>query len=155
MGEPSEFTYCQQQMLSGAYCVKESGHDGSHRSVESTIVRSEQMSKTEELTQWWRDKAESEIDQTVRKAVEYSGTGGGLPQDLVDLGRQWAFAAGLDGRFTDAQLAEVGVWTYMVGKMGRWSSALRNGRMVSDDGLLDLGIYVRIVQAIRDRGQWP
>lgn len=108
-----------------------------------------------ELATWWRNTAESEIDKTVAKAVEYSGTGGGLPADLVDYGRQWAFASGLGTDFTDAQYAEIGVWCYLVGKLGRWSSALRNGRMVSDDTLLDIGVYVRIAQRIREKGQWP
>lgn len=110
----------------------------------------------EELAAWWRAKAESEIDQTVKKATEYSGTQGGLPLDLVNQGREWVFASNRNlADYTDAQLAEIGVWSYMIGKMGRWSSALRNGRMVSDDGLLDLGIYVRIAQHLRDVGTWP
>lgn len=110
----------------------------------------------EELAAWWRKQAESEIGQTVAKATEYSGTGGGLPLDLVNQGREWVFASNRNlADYTDAQLAEIGVWSYMIGKLGRWSSALRNGRMVSDDTLLDLGVYVRIAQRIREKKQWP
>lgn len=108
-----------------------------------------------ELAQWWRARAESEIEKTVGKATEYSGLGGGLPADLVDLGRQIAFVQRREHDFTDAELAEIGVWSYLQGKLNRWSSALRNGRMVSDDTLLDIGVYVRIAQRIRDTGQWP
>lgn len=108
-----------------------------------------------ELAQWWRDAAESEIAQTVAKATEYSGLGGGLPQDLVDFGRQIAFVQRREHDYTDAELAEVGVWAYIQGKVNRWSSALRNGQAVSDDTLLDIGVYVRIAQRIRATGQWP
>lgn len=107
------------------------------------------------LAEWWRRTAESEIEQTVAKAVEYSGTGGGLPQDMVDNGRQIAYVQRREHDLTDAQLAEIGAWAYIVGKVNRWSSALREGRMVSDDTLLDIGVYVRIVQRIRETGQWP
>lgn len=145
-------------------CVLLADHHGGHEWVPIAVAEHRSVlpidppppTLAEDLAAWWRAKAEDEIGQTVAKATEYSGLGGGLPMDLVSLGKEWAFASKLDIHgFTDAQLAEIGVWTFMVGKLGRWSSALRNGRMVSDDTLLDLGVYVRIVQRIRDRGQWP
>lgn len=111
--------------------------------------------RAQKLAEWWRGQAESEIEQTVAKATEYSGTLGGLPQDLVDLGRQIAFVQRREHDFSDAELAEIGVWAYIQGKVNRWSSALRNGRMVSDDSLLDIGVYVRIAQHVRDTGEWP
>lgn len=112
-------------------------------------------SREERLARWWRDVADREIAATVAKAVEYSGTLGGLPADLVDFGRQIAFVQRREHDFTDAELAEIGVWAYILGKVNRWSSALRNGKMVSDDTLLDLGVYVRIAQHIRQNGTWP
>jgi hypothetical protein len=118
-------------------------------------VRDEHPDLAAELAAWWRQSAENEIAQTVAKAVEYSGAGGGLPQDLVDNGRQIAFVQRRERDFTDAELAEIGVWAYLVGKINRWSSALRNGQPVSDDTLLDIGVYVRIAQRIRQKGQWP
>lgn len=111
--------------------------------------------KVVELAAWWRAQAEKEVDQTVAKAVEYSGLLGGLPADLVDLGRQIAFVQRREHDFTDAELAEIGVWSYMQGKMNRWSSALRNGRMVSDDTLTDLAVYTRLCMHIREKGTWP
>lgn len=124
---------------------------------DSVLAAAEQVSPSiaERLADWWRRTAESEIDKTVAKATEYSGTGGGLPADLVDFGRQIAFVQRREHDFTDAQLAEIGVWAYILGKVNRWSSALRNGRMVSDDTLLDIGVYVRIAQHIREEGTWP
>lgn len=114
--------------------------------------RSEQAA---ELERWWAERAQDEIERTVPKAIEYSGEDGGLPQDLVDNGRQIAFVQRREHQFTDAELAEIGIWAYMVGKVNRWSSALRNGRMVSDDTLLDIGVYVRMAQRIRETGGWP
>lgn len=118
-------------------------------------ARSDIADVEQELATWWRGVAESEIEATVEKAVEYSGAGGGLPADLVDLGRQIAFVQRREHDFTDAELAEIGVWSYIQGKVNRWSSALRNGRMVSDDTLMDIGVYVRIAQRIRETGRWP
>lgn len=111
--------------------------------------------RVEILSDWWVRAARHEIDKTVPKAVEYSGERGGLPQDLVDLGRQIAWVQRREHDFTDAELAEIGVWSYLQGKLNRWSSALRNGRMVSDDTLFDIGVYVRIAQRIRETGEWP
>lgn len=113
------------------------------------------LSREQQLANWWRQQSENEIEQTVAKAVEYSGTLGGLPADLVDLGRQVAFVQRRERDFTDAELAEIGIWAYIQGKVNRWSSALRNGRMVSSDTLLDIGIYTRIAAKIRETGQWP
>lgn len=117
--------------------------------------RAAKNAAAQSLAEWWRAAAEREIDATVAKATEYSGTLGGLPADLVDFGRQIAFVQRREHDFTDAELAEIGVWAYLQGKLNRWSSALRNGRMVSDDTLLDIGVYVRIAQHIREKGTWP
>lgn len=176
MSEPhtSETPLCGLIQYGGsgtAYsCVLFEGHRGGHELVRSSEVAAvtkphvdtdaEAVTATstiaEELAAWWRQQAESEIDQTVAKATEYSGTQGGLPQDLVTYGREWVFASGrsLDD-YTDAQLAEVGIWCYLIGKLGRWSSALRNGRMVSGDTLLDIAVYSRMASRIREAGQWP
>ena len=43
----------------------------------------------------------------------------------------------------------------IVGKMARWTDAIRTGRRVSDDTLFDLGIYVRMVHRVRAVGGWP
>lgn len=110
---------------------------------------------TSELAEWWRAAAESEIDQTVAKALEYSGVGGGLPLDLVNLGQQMAQLQSPERVYTDAEYAEIGIYFYLVGKMGRWGSAIREGRPVSDDTLLDMRVYTRMVQRIREKGQWP
>lgn len=101
-----------------------------------------------ELGQWWLAMAGEEIERTVPKVIEYGST------DLAEIGRQM-LAAGLHEGNHETPTEELGVYFYMVGKMARWTDAIRTGRRVSDDTLFDLGIYVRMVQRIRSAGGWP
>jgi hypothetical protein len=107
-----------------------------------------------EMELWWLDKAQVEIERTVPKAVEYGA------DDLDEIGRD-LIKAGVANWHGDADEnlrkyeAELGVYFYMVGKMARWRSAIRRGESVSDDTLFDIGVYVRMVQRIRDAGSWP
>ena len=101
-----------------------------------------------ELEQWWLAMANEEIERTVPKAIEYGST------DLAEIGRQM-LEAGLHEGNHETPTAELGVYFYMVGKMARWTDAIRTGRRVSDDTLFDLGIYVRMAQRIRSAGGWP
>lgn len=107
-----------------------------------------------ELKGWWLAVAEREADAVVPKAIEYGAT------DLVEIGRHMVEAGVRVSREAvenglDPELAELGVYFYMVGKMARWSDAIANGRSVSDDTLHDIGVYVRMVQRIRATGGWP
>jgi hypothetical protein len=117
-------------------------------SVSELQAAGRSTSAAHELATWWRDKAEAEIEQTVAKAIEYGAT------DLVDIGHSIARAAGreLD---SDAEAAEWGIFFYMEGKLSRWRSAIAAGRRVSDDTLLDLGVYPRMAQRVRESGGWP
>ncbi len=99
------------------------------------------------LAAWWREKAEAEIEQTVDKAVEYGAT------DLIDIGRNIARLS--DREVTDQEAALMGVFFYLEGKFARWRSALHEGRPVSADTLLDIGVYVRMAQRINEAGSWP
>lgn len=101
-----------------------------------------------ELERWWLAMATEEIERTVPKAIEYGST------DLAEIGRQM-LEAGLHEGNHETSTEELGVYFYMVGKMARWTDAVRTGRRVSDDTLFDLGIYVRMVQRIRSAGGWP
>lgn len=107
-----------------------------------------------ELEGWWREKAMDEIMRTVPKAIEY-GAG-----DLEEIGRQLVAAGVKEPEFETAigdkrWHEELGVYFYMTGKMARWRSAIERGEFVSDDTLFDIGVYVRMVQRIRDAGGWP
>lgn len=101
--------------------------------------------RIEEITAWWQNTAQDEIDRTVPKMVEYGSN------DLSEIGRQMSEAMGLAG-FTEQELAELGIYFYLVGKFARWTSAIREGRRVSDDTLFDIGVYVRMAQRIREKG---
>lgn len=101
----------------------------------------------EELAEWWRDKAEAEIDQTVAKAIEYGST------DLIDIGRDLARIAKRE--VSDEEAAEMGIYFYLLGKLSRWRSAIERGDRPSDDTLLDIGVYVRMAQRVRSHGGWP
>lgn len=101
-----------------------------------------------ELSDWWRGHAEAEIDMVVAKAIEYGAL------DLVEMGRSLAYMANRYN-LTPQQHAELGCVQYLVGKMARITAAWAEGRMPSDDTLLDIGIYVRMIQRIREAGGWP
>lgn len=100
-----------------------------------------------ELADWWRSTAEAEIEQTVDKAVEYGST------DLIDIGQAIARVAGRE--IPDSEAAEWGVFFYLEGKLSRWRSAITRGDLPSFDTLLDIGVYARMAQRIRQEGSWP
>ena len=104
--------------------------------------------KPHDLAAWWRVTAEDEIDAVVAKATEYGGS------DLIEMGRSLAAMAGRP-TLNDEQLAELGCLQYLVGKVTRATSAWADGRMPSDDTYHDIGVYVRMIQRIRDVGGWP
>lgn len=111
-----------------------------------------------DLLVWWMDTANTEVTGIIAKALEYGGMGRAL--DLTDIGRQLVNAGvkvpefGVKGS-QEAWLAELGIYFYLVGKFARWTAAISEGRHVSDDTLLDIGIYVRMAQRIRAVGGWP
>lgn len=113
-----------------------------------------------ELFNWWMETAENEIAQLEAKAKEYGG--GGRANDLIEIGRAMVEAgvaipdwAREDPAAQDQYLTEIGIYFYIRGKMARWAVAVAEGRPVSDDTLLDIGVYVRMVQRSRFRGGWP
>lgn len=111
-------------------------------------MMSKRESAATELEKWWLGQAQEEIERTVPKALEY-GSG-----DLIEIGRTMAKTKG-DDHIGDKEAAELGVYFYLVGKIARWTDAIRNGRRVSDDTLFDIGVYIRMAQRIRAAGGWP
>lgn len=99
------------------------------------------------LSHWWYDKAAAEIVLTVPKAIEYGST------DLTDIGLM--LARTMRRTVNQEEAAELGVFFYLIGKIARWQSAIERGERPSDDTLLDIGVYVRMAQRIRDAGGWP
>lgn len=102
----------------------------------------------DELSKWWKGRVLAEIDATVPKAIEYGS------HDLIEMGRTLAYVMKRDG-ISDEEAAELGIWFYQLGKMGRWTNAIRNQTRVSDDTLLDIGVYAKMAQRVRDAGGWP
>lgn len=114
----------------------------SERAAETITATPEQQ-----LTEWWMTQAEDEIARTVPKAIEYSAV------DLQDIGNDLARTMGRE--VSDEEAAELGVFFYLRGKVARWVGAVMAGQRVSDDTLFDIGVYVRMVQRIRESGSWP
>lgn len=100
---------------------------------------------------WWVQHSLQEALPTVAKAKEYGTT------ELVEAGRLLGSQlVGYQGKpVTDQQALELQVYQYVVGKLGRWTAAVRRGESVSDDTLFDLGVYARLVQKARETGEWP
>lgn len=81
------------------------------------------------------------------KAVQYGANS--MKELGYDLG-------GLQQRDVSAEEAqELACYFYIRGKMGRWKDAIMRGERPSDDTILDIGVYARMVQRIRDAGGWP
>lgn len=99
------------------------------------------------LTEWWMDKAEEEVRAVVPKAVAYGSN------SLMQLGRKMAQLQKRE--VTDEEAMELGCWTYVVGKIERWTDSVMRGERPSDDTVYDIGIYVKMTQRLRDVGSWP
>lgn len=110
------------------------------------------IESTDELTDWWLERAQAEVKPMVDKALEYGGKGAAI--DLIEIGRDLARIAGKTD-VSDEEATELGIYFYLRGKFGRWQAAVLEGRRVSDDTLLDIGVYVRMAQRNRAVGGWP
>lgn len=111
-----------------------------------------QLRSTDELTDWWLQVAQAEVKPMVDKALEYGGKGAAI--DLIEIGRDLGRLAGHKD-VSDLDATELGIYFYLRGKFGRWQAAVLEGRRVSDDTLLDIGVYVRMAQRARAVGGWP
>lgn len=108
---------------------------------------SEEQRLREVLMDWWMETSRQEAEATVPKVIEYGGT------DLMDMGRAVSWITGQD--LSDQEAAEFGVYWYLLGKVARWTAAIRAGRPVSDDTILDIAVYAKMAQRIRAVGGWP
>lgn len=126
--------------------------------TETRIARTEDVDVTitftpgvatgmQELFEWWYQVAGTDATKIVPKAVEY-GSG-----DLIEMGHALAETAGR--KVGDDEAAELGIWFYMLGKMARWTNAVKRGERVSDDTLLDMTAYAMMARRVRDVGGWP
>ena len=99
------------------------------------------------IVAWWLADAREVAEATVPKAVEYGSV------ELIEAGRTLARLMGRD-EVSDQEAAEVQIYQYVMGKMGRWTAALSRGERVSDDTILDLMVYATMVRKIRQTGEW-
>lgn len=134
-----------EQIMTDANAANAMGLDGPEEPVNEHRLDPRELEQI--LTGWWMGKATDEVMAVVPKAVEYGAT------DLRDMGRVMAEMAGRV--ISDEEATELGIYFYALGKMSRWSDAIKRGERVSDDTLHDLGVYVRMVQRTRDAGGWP
>jgi hypothetical protein len=113
------------------------------------IVNDEQKQVALALETWWQDKTAADIEAVVPKAVEYSAI------DLIEYGRTLALVMGIKHAVSDEEATEIGIWGYLVGKVARWTGAIKEGRRVSDDTIHDIKIYATMAERTRDVGGWP
>lgn len=99
------------------------------------------------LTDWWMERARTEIEQVAPKAVEYG------PNSMIEVGRAMGRMSQRD--LTDEEAIEVACMFYISGKLGRWVDAVAHGKRPSDDTIHDIGIYIKMAQRNRDVGGWP
>jgi hypothetical protein len=96
---------------------------------------------------WWRMQAEDEIEMMRPKVTDYGAV------DLAWIGHQMAQNQGR--QVDDEEAAELGIYWYSLGKLGRWTAAVREGRRPSDDTIQDLVVYGRMCLYVREHGRWP
>lgn len=130
-------------------------------SVDASLTESHGEDAVAELRGWWEQTAHDEVAGLTAKMVEYGGLHRAtdleeIGRGLVNSGVRMIGRNGPEGYAgSDAAYQELGCYFYLLGKFARWTAAVAEGRTVSDDTLLDIGIYVRMVQRIRAVGGWP
>lgn len=102
---------------------------------------------SDELHHWFKDRAEQEARLVAPKAIEYGS------RSLIAIGRDLAHLG--NRTVEDPEAIELAIWAFIKGKMERWTEAVMNGKPVSDDTLLDMGLYVKMAQRTREVGSWP
>lgn len=103
-------------------------------------------SNMQKLVTWWRTHSKETCDGFTDKLAQY-GSG-----DLYGIGRAMADIYGDD--IDDDTAFELGVLFYIVGKIERAKSAVKNGQAASDDTWHDIHVYAKMVLAHRE-GVWP
>lgn len=101
------------------------------------------------LEDWWIENAKQAIELVVPKAIEYSAI------DLIEYGRTLALVMDIGHPISDEEATEIGIWGYLVGKVARWTGAIKEGRRVSDDTIFDIKIYATMAERTRAVGGWP
>jgi len=109
----------------------------------------EHTAMAETLNDWWMENARQAVEHVTPKAVEYSAI------DLIEYGRTLALVMDIGHPISDEEATEIGIWGYLVGKVARWTGAIKEGRRVSDDTIFDIKIYATMAERSREVGGWP
>jgi hypothetical protein len=103
------------------------------------------MTPDVDLEGWWTRRAEADLAEILPKVGEYTAS------DLVLMGEfmeHWL-------RIPAGSGAEAACLWYALGKVARAVAAYREGRLPSEDTLMDLTVYSMMARRIRETGQWP
>lgn len=143
---------CTCMGIDDANCPIHTWNPGSER---QQVYRSERQQvyrenrTLEALEEWWLENAKREAEKLGPKAIEYGSYDleliGDVLHTIIDHSSSRARAKDL----------ESGIVFYLIGKIARLASALRDGHEPSDDTFLDISIYARMALYIREKGQWP
>lgn len=98
------------------------------------------------LSDWWIEQAGMEASKLAPKAVEYGS------YDLQLIGQ---ILRTVSHQSTPSSDMELGIIFYLIGKIARLASAVRDGNLPSSDTFLDISIYARMALYIRETGRWP
>lgn len=114
----------------------------------------DQAREDQELQDWWERLAKSDIVNMLPKARERGGN------DLYEVGRALGAIAEWQGSPNSeeearAELVELGIWFYVIGKMARVQAALERGEVPDEDTTKDLRIYMMMIERVRSVGNWP
>ena len=106
----------------------------------------------ETLAAWWHRMADVDLAMLGPKVEEYGGSGGSYDLDLV--GRILADTTGRHDADRPTR-EELGCFHYLTGKLGRMAAAYREGKLPSDDTIVDAIVYLMMIRRIREVGGWP
>lgn len=107
----------------------------------------------QQLTSWWRNTAEGDLEKTVPKAIEYGSA------DLKVMGAAMVALHPhyneMDQVERDRTGQEMAIAFYLLGKVSRLFGAYQNGGIPSDDTWLDATVYAMMGRRVRSHGGWP
>lgn len=103
-----------------------------------------------ELSVWWEQQVKTEMKSVLPKVGEY----GAVDLKIMATAMR-ALWPGDKETVPERVLVEMALSFYLLGKCGRLFGAYEQGKLPSDDTLLDIAIYTKMIQRVREVGEWP
>lgn len=100
-----------------------------------------------EIGKWLNAYIDREVGVMLQKAAEYGSV------ELIEAGRTLSSIMQIDD-IPDSWAAENQIYQYVLGKLGRWTAAMRRGEQVSQDTVHDIFVYSLMVLKLRETGEW-